>query len=171
MSDWPALVAEMQAVKNRLAVSDREGIWRHEPPRPPARPASIAEISAVTQCPLDVEYADFLLHADGWPAILQDIDLFGSVDFGTSAYAQAEELVRVIEAEVDIGRGPCEGRLIPVGASRTDIDIFVVPCRMDSPSPSPVIWLAGGEIERYRSFSDFFRGMISENRSEADALA
>lgn len=125
----------------------------------------------MTHCSVDPEYADFLLHADGWSAILQDIDLFGTADFYTDAYAEAEELVRVIEDEVEIERGEGFTRLIPIGASRTDIDILVMPCVSDLKRPSPVLWLAGGEIERYRTFSDFFRGMIAENNAEVDSLA
>ncbi|TFI24871.1 hypothetical protein E4P36_21945 [Streptomyces sp. 4R-3d] len=120
---------------------------------------------------MDPEYADFLLHADGWPAILQDIDLFGTADFGGAAYIEAEGLVRVIEDEVEIERGDDFSRLIPIGASRTDIDILVMPCARVANRLAPVIWLAGGEIERYRTFSDFFRGMIAENHAEADSLA
>ncbi|GLW12284.1 hypothetical protein Misp01_74120 [Microtetraspora sp. NBRC 13810] len=170
VSDWSALFLEMEMAKRRLAISDRDGLWRNEPRRAPAAPERIAEITTVTHCTLDPEYVDFLLHADGWPAILQDIDLFGTADFGTTAYADAEELVRVIENEVEIERGANISRLIPIGVSRADIDILVMPCERDD-RPAPVIWLAGGEIERYRTFSDFFRGMIIENLAEAASLA
>ncbi|WP_244177093.1 SMI1/KNR4 family protein [Streptomyces albus] len=171
MADWAALFAEMDAVKRRLAFNDRDGLWRHEIRRTPAAAEKIAKITTVTRCPVDPEYAEFLLHADGWPAILQDIDLFGTPDFGTAAYTEAEELVRVIEDEVEIERGDHLSRLIPIGASRTDIDILVMPCLRDPNRLAPVIWIAGGEIERYRTFSEFFRGMIVENRGEADSLA
>ncbi|WP_437103092.1 hypothetical protein [Streptomyces sp. enrichment culture] len=170
MSDWVALFAEMETAKRRLAVSDRDGLWRHEPRRPPAAPERIAEITAVTRCPVDPEYADFLRHSDGWPAILQDIDLFGTADFGSAAYGDAEELVRVIESEVEIERGEGFSRLIPIGASRTDIDVLVMPCAPEQNRLAEVIWLAGGEVERYRTFSEFFRGMIAENNAEADSL-
>lgn len=171
VSDWSALFAEMELVKRRLAVSDREGLWRHESRRPPAAPERIAEITEVTHCSIDPEYVDFLLHADGWPAILQDIDLFGTADFSTTAYADAEELVHVIQDEVEICRGEDFTRLIPIGASRTDIDILVMPCVKELNRRAPVIWLAGGEVEKYRTFSDFFRGMIVENQAEADSLS
>lgn len=171
VSDWLALFAEMEAAKRRLEVSDREGLWRHESRRPPAASERIAEIATVTGCPVDPEYADFLLYADGWSAILQDIDLFGVADFGSVAYVEAVKLVRVIEDEVEIERGDDFTCLIPIGASRTDIDILVMPCARESNRLAPVIWLAGGEIERYRTFSDFFRGMIAENYAEADSLA
>ncbi|MFJ7294228.1 SMI1/KNR4 family protein [Streptomyces collinus] len=171
MSDWSPLFAEMERAKHRLASNDRGGLWRHEPRRPPATPEKIAEIAAVTRCPVDPEYADFLRHSDGWPAILQDIDLFGTADFGSVAYTEAEELVRVIEDELEVEQGEAFSRLIPIGASRTDIDIIVMPCTREQGRPAEVIWLAGGEIERYRTFSDFFRGMITENHAEADSLA
>ncbi|MCF6524441.1 hypothetical protein HOY81_15275 [Streptomyces sp. JJ36] len=118
---------------------------------------------------MDADHADFLRRADGWPAILQDIDLFGTAEFGTTAYVEAEELVRVIEGEIDIRRGG-SSRLIPIGASRTDVDILVMPCGSGSRESAPVIWLAGGEVERYGSFPDFFRGMIEHNLAEANAL-
>ncbi len=53
----------------------------------------------MTHCPVDLEYADFLLHADGWPAILQDIDQLGTADFGTAAYVEAEDFFRGMIAE------------------------------------------------------------------------
>ncbi|MFD4788152.1 SMI1/KNR4 family protein [Streptomyces sp. NPDC058459] len=171
VSDWSALFAEMETAKRRLAASDRDRLWRHASRQPPAASERIADIATVTHCPVDPEYADFLLHADGWPAILQDIDLFGTGDFGGVAYVEAEELVRVIEDEVEIERGDDFSRLIPIGASRTGIDILVMPCARGDNRPAPVIWLAGGEIERYRTFPDFFRGMIAENIAEADSLA
>ncbi|WP_332308189.1 SMI1/KNR4 family protein [Salinispora pacifica] len=171
MLGWSALFAEMETAKLRLEANDREGLWRHESRRPPAAEERIAEIAAVMRCPLDLEYADFLRHSDGWPAILQDIDLFGVAEFGTAAFADAEELVRVVEGEVVIERGEGFSRLVPIGASRTGIDILVMPCVEGRNRPAAVIWLAGGVVERYGTFSDFFRGMIAENHAEADALA
>lgn len=171
VSDWSALFAEMEKAKRRLVASDREGLWRHASRKPPATPERIAEITAVTGCPVDPEYAEFLLHADGWPAVLQDIDLFGTADFGSAAYAEAQELVRVTEDEGIVERESGSARLIPMGASRTDIDILVMPGATEIMRPAPVIWLAGGEIERYRTFSEFFRGVIAENHAEADSLA
>ena len=171
VTDWLVLFAEMEAAKRRLAVNDREGLWRHASRRPPAEPRRIAEIAAVTLCPVDREYADFLSRADGWPAILQDIDLFGTSDLGSAAFAEAEELVRVTEDEMAIGSEDDFDRWVPIGASRTDIDILVMPCVREPNRSAPVIWLAGAEIERYETFSDFFRGMIAENYAEADSLA
>lgn len=125
----------------------------------------------MTRCPVDREYADFLERADGWPAILQDIDLFGTPDFGSPAFIEAEELVRVTADEVAIERREGFDRWIPIGASRTDIDLLVMPCVREPSRSAPVIWLAGAEIERYETFTDFFRAMIAANHAEADSLA
>ncbi|MFE4548581.1 hypothetical protein [Streptomyces sp. NPDC056785] len=38
-----------------------------------------------------------------------DIDLFGTADFGSDAYIEAEELIRVIEGEMEIERGDVPG--------------------------------------------------------------
>ncbi|WP_437019692.1 hypothetical protein [Streptomyces sp. enrichment culture] len=160
----------METAKERLAVCDREGLWRHEPRRPPAPPEGITQIASVTSCSLDGEHSGFLAHADGWPAILQDIDLFGTADFGTALYAEAVELVRVIGDELELTQKGPDARVVPIGASRSDIDIIAMVCDREPRQPAAVVWLAGGVIERYASFSEFFRGMIAENLAEADAL-
>lgn len=171
MTEWLVLVEEMEAVKRRAAANDRENLWHHESRRPPAEPQRIAEIAMVTRCPVDREYADFLAHADGWPAILQDIDLFGTTEFDSAAFVEADELVRVTEDEVMIGGRDGLVRWVPIGASRTDIDVLVMPCVSESNRSAPVIWLAGAEVERYETFSSFFRAMIAENDAEAESLA
>ena len=33
-----------------------------------------------------------------------------------------------------------------------------------------IIWLAGGEIERFHSFSDFFEAMIEYNKEELEDI-
>ena len=42
------------------------------------------------------------------------------------------------------------------------MDIFVTPV-VDGKQVPPVIWLAGGEIDRFTSFRDFFLAMIEYN--------
>ncbi|GAA1933922.1 hypothetical protein GCM10009716_46310 [Streptomyces sodiiphilus] len=160
----------MEAAKRCLAMNDGDGLWRQEPRQPPATPEQVAEIAMVTCCAVDPEYADFLLHSNGWPAILQDIDLFGTADFGTLPYVEAKELLHIIETEGDVRLAANSSHLIPIGASRADIDIFAMSCASVPGRPAVVAWIAGGEIERYSSFREFFRGMIAENYAEAESL-
>ncbi|MEW1546296.1 SMI1/KNR4 family protein [Streptomyces tsukubensis] len=175
VAGWSALCAEMDRVKLGLKVHDRRGLWPHEPRRPPAPPERIADIATVTRCPVDPDYADFLRHADGWPGILQDIDLFGTRDFGTAtgtgAYARAEESVRTIGAVARIERDRGFSRLVPIGASRDDIDVLVLHCNGEPDRRNPVSWLAAAEVDRYPTFTDFFLAMIAANEAEADFLA
>ncbi|AZK97316.1 MULTISPECIES: SMI1/KNR4 family protein [Streptomyces] len=171
MAGWSVLCAEMDTVKRRLKAHDRRALWPHEPRRPPAPPERIAGIATVTLCPVDPDYAAFLRHADGWPGILQDIDLFGTRDFGTSAYADAEESVRTIQEVARIERDRGFSRLVPIGASRDDIDVLVLHGNGKPDRRNPVSWFAGGEVERYPTFTDFFLAMIAANEAEADFLA
>ncbi|WP_348533298.1 SMI1/KNR4 family protein [Kitasatospora sp. MAA4] len=170
MTDWSPLLADMEAAKRDLAISDVDRLWRHEAPQPPASPSIIAAAQSLIDCELDSEYADFLLCANGWPAILQDIDLFGTEDFRSGGFSEARELLNLLEPEALAGDETSGVDLFPIGASRTDIDILAMPLK-GTGGPAPVIWIAGLEVERFSTFSTFFRAMIDHNLKEAEELA
>ncbi|MBT2442871.1 SMI1/KNR4 family protein [Streptomyces sp. ISL-36] len=119
---------------------------------------------------LDSAYVSFLREADGWPALMQDVDLFGTGELlGSPALATARSLVKTLEPEHLANSGLDPEALLPIAASSTTIDFFVMSV-VRGGAPAPVIWIAGAEVERYASFTDFFRRMIDENLSEAESL-
>jgi hypothetical protein len=169
MTDWAVEVERMADAKRLLRRCDVENLWRHEPPGPPAPPELVERARQTTASGIDGEYASFLLHADGWPAIMQDVDLFGTTELLGSPLQEAQELLDTVEPEVLAALNASPDSLLPVGASRTDIDIFAMP-RTNREESAPVIWIAGLQVERYPSFTSFFRGMIEHNIKEADEL-
>ena len=158
----------MTAAKRLVKESDTENLWRHEPPRPSASQEALRTVTERLG-PIDRAYASFLSHADGWPAIMQDIDLFGSAELLGTRFDEARELVAALEPETLTASGLDPDALVPIGASRTSIDIFVMP-QARGARLSPVVWIAGLEVERYVAFDDFFTGMIEHNLAEASDL-
>jgi hypothetical protein len=166
--DWDVEIGRMLSAKQLLRDADQDELWRHEGPNPPASELTIRQTESSIEFPLGTEYSSFLAKADGWPAILQEIDLFGCAELTGEAFAEAIEGLRYIEPEVAEAVGLSDARTVPIGASRTGIDIAVM---LDNADRAPsVIWMAGVEIERYDGFLDFFRAMVSHNLKEVDDL-
>jgi len=166
--DWASEIEKMIAAKRILREVDVDNLWRYEAPSPPATEEAIQLAERNIGCSLDSEYASFLRQANGWPAFLQNIDLFGTDELSGPRLREARELIEL--PEVAAATGIADSRPIPIGASETSIDMFVIFGRSGKKS-SPVLWIAGVEIERYDSFLDFFRGMVSHNLKEARDLS
>ncbi|WP_411072294.1 hypothetical protein [Streptomyces sp. cmx-4-25] len=162
----------MRDARERVRAWDVEELWSFEEPRPPAGPGRLREVVQSLGHELDCEHVAFLLEADGWPAFMQDVDLFGTEELlGSPALETAMSLVAALEPEALDRAGLDRDSLLPIAASTTTIDFFVMPVKPGSPPvAAQVIWLAGGEVERYTSFADFFRHMIAENLDEAESL-
>ncbi|MFS4108150.1 SMI1/KNR4 family protein [Streptomyces sp. PD-S100-1] len=169
MIDWSAEMRRMAAAREKVRQADADSLWRYDTPRPPASPERLREVAERLGHDLDSEYASFLLQADGWPALMQDVDLFGSEELTGPRMDLATELLKTLEPE-GLRRSRIDrDALLPIAASTTTIDFFVMPVAEGSGS-SPVIWIAGAEVERYPSFLAFFRAMIEENLREANDL-
>ncbi|MFC4608906.1 SMI1/KNR4 family protein [Streptomyces maoxianensis] len=170
MINWPVEMQRMREAKERVRESDVEDLWRFEEPRPPSEPERLREVVQRLGHDLDSEYVSFLLEADGWPALMQDVDLFGTEELlGSPAMDTARSLVKTLEPEGLASSRLDPDALLPIAASTTTIDFFVMPV-VRGGAPAPVIWIAGAEVERYSSFADFFRHMIDENIGEAEIL-
>lgn len=168
-ADWKERIAVMALVKQKLAEADTEGLWEYHLPRVAASEDRVREVEAHLGQALDPSYRAFLRHADGWPALYQTVDLFGSEDLlGGERFRHAEEMLGYLEDEMPDGTRT-RGHLLPVAASPVDLDLFVM-TRFSSAKPGTVIWLAGSEIDRFPSFDQYFLAMIDYNRAEIQNL-
>lgn len=168
--DWVSEIDRMIAAKRVLKEADIENLWRYEAPNPPATEEAIRVAESNVGCSLDSEYVSFLRKADGWPAIHFDIDLFGTAELSGPRFREARELIKYLEPDVAAATGIADSYPIPIGASETRIDMFVMLGRIGKKPSSSVLWIAGYEIERYDRFLDFFRGMVSQNLDLAKYL-
>ncbi|WP_430791504.1 SMI1/KNR4 family protein [Actinoplanes sp. G11-F43] len=165
---WGAEIGSMLSAKQLLRDLDEDQLWRHESPNPPASESSIRQAESLLGFSFGAEYASFLNAADGWPAFLQEIDLFGCADLTGEAAAAARELLSYLESEAAERAGLLNGRCFPIGASSVGIDVIVM--LEDAPGEPKVIWMAGVLIEGYESFLSFFRAMVSHNLDVAEDL-
>jgi hypothetical protein len=169
MIDWFTEVDEMSQAKRLVQDVDSEGLWRYELARPPADPGSLRAVTERSGHPLDSEYESFLRHADGWPAVFQNVDLFGTPELLGAEFDAALELVSYLEPEVLEEAAVDPAALYPVAMSAKSIDVYVMP-RVSGESSAPVIWFAGDEVERYESFGAFFRAVRTRNLKQAERL-
>jgi hypothetical protein len=98
--------------------------------------------------------------ANGWPGFHVLTDLFGTDEIS----GQLESVMRRpdVEAFLFSAKIP-KHSLIPIGASNEDIDLFLLVSDKESSLPGGVIWLAGHEVERFSTFSDFLSAMVNYN--------
>lgn len=117
---------------------------------------------------LDPMYREFLSYAGGWPGFLHGADLFGPEDFlGGAHFRHGTEMLGFVEPSVLSSAGFRREELIPIAASREDLDLFVMTRRATS-MPGIVIWLAGAEIERFPNFEEFFAAVLDYNRGDIE---
>lgn len=162
-SRWPQLIGGMVLLKQQLAAVDG-GLWPHHLPGVRASESDVVRTEELLGVSLPEDYRSFLLHADGWPGFFQTIDLLGC-----SSLVQGEHLRRFYDQygalspvewqEMDLHS---EG-FIPIGVSLEDSDVVVISVGADR---ADVAWVAGGLIERWQSFHEFFIAMLAYTRRE-----
>lgn len=129
----------------------------------------MSEISAVQKklgLSFTEDYIDFLLNANGWKCFYQDVNLFGTRDYETEMFEYAQKLLDVEVEYIDELR-EIRAYLLPIAVTMTDTDKFVMILK-EGEAYGTVIWLAGGEIERFDSFTEFFEAMAEYNLPEIE---
>jgi hypothetical protein len=161
----------MALIKSEIAKADHQKIWPYSLPRVAAESAHMASAEAALGFEIDNGYRDFLLHADGWPAFYQSVDLFGTPELlGNERMRQAQQMLSRVERQVIESSGVAVEALLPIAATEQDLDLFVMTTPKSS-RPGEVIWFAGGEVQRFTSFAEYFLAMEDYNRRELAALA
>ena len=107
-------------------------------------------------------------NANGWKCFYQLVDLFGTKDFESNMMSYAKTLLNA-ETEFDESLQKNRDYLFPIAVSQTDNDLFVM-VLADGREYGQVIWLAGGVIERFDTFSEFFEAMIEYNKEELEDI-
>lgn len=169
--DWKTLIVQMVLVTQRMQELDAKGLWRYHHPRVAATEAEVVEAERGLGERLPSDYRSFLHHANGWPALYQAVDLFGTQELrGGEAVQRAAMLAEAIDDSVLTSSGVKREDFLPIAASRDDMDLFVL-CRERSPAAGAVIWFASGEVDRFPSFREYFLALLDYNRAEVEHLA
>jgi len=170
-TEWPQRIAVMAIVKQEVARNDAEGLWPYHFPSVAASEEQLALVERALGEALDPGYREFLRHAGGWRGLWHCVDLFGPDDLlGGQRFEVACQRADELEQAALDEAGLRHGELLPIAASQEDPNLFLIG-RRSSSIPGTVVWFAGGEIDRFPSFEDYFLAMIDYNRLEARELA
>lgn len=168
--DWRPAIVRMVEIKQAIFEVDSEGVWEFHLPKVAATAGDLAEVERDLGWRLDADYREFLGYANGWPSFFQSVDLFGTGDLeGGPRMEIAQQMLAAVEPNVLEAAGFRDVPLIPIAASAVDLDLFVMPVVGGQQAP-PVVWLAGYEVDRFKSFEDFVLAMIEYNARELAAF-
>jgi hypothetical protein len=167
--NWKRELAIAHLVKQKIAEVDVDRLWENTLPGVAALEDQLRSVEARLGYELDPQHRGFLLHANGWRAFMQRVDVFGVDDFvGGPRAARAAALIdslQDLEALCGFGRPD----LLPVAVSSDDIDVMVM-TRSHTSTPGKVLWLAGGLVDTFPGFEEWFLAMVDYNRHEYQRL-
>jgi hypothetical protein len=167
---WPERIVQLVLIKQAIAEVDTDHLWPHHLPGVKATEQQLTAVESAIGEALDPKYRVFLSFAGGWPGFLQEIDLFGPDDLLRGPrHDRARELFANLEPSVFEASGVDKDALLPIAASRHDLDLFVV-ARSKPRAPGVVIWFAPSEVDRFPDFEEFFLAMLDYNRKELESL-
>ena len=167
--DWKSELVISHLVKQKIAEVDVDQLWENTLPEVAASEAQLHALEQSLDHPLDPQYRAFLSHANGWRAFMQYIDVFGVGDFeGGSRAERANELIASLEPIEPIC-GFSRKDLMPIAVSSLDIDVILM-TRPHSLTPGKIFWFAGGLIDSFTGFDDWFLAMVDYNRQEYQRL-
>lgn len=166
--NWKERIVAMLSVRDELYKADEDELWEYHFPEVAANMSDISAVQKKLGVSFSDDHIDFLLCADGWQCFYQDVNLFGTKDYETEMFAYAQKMLDVEVEYIDELR-EIRDHLLPVAVSKSDKDLFVMVLK-EGEDHGAVIWLAGGEIERFDSFSDFFEAMIDYNKEDLEEL-
>lgn len=167
--DWKRELVIAHLVKQKVAEVDLDRGWENTLPEVAATEERLDALEARLGYELDSQHRAFLLHANGWRAFEQRVDVFGVDDFlGGPRAARAMALIDSLEPlEPLCGFGKRD--VLPVAASSDDIDVMLM-MRPHTSTPGKILWLAGGLIDTFIGFDEWFLAMVDYNREEYQRL-
>lgn len=167
--DWKRELVIAHLVKQKIAEVDVDHVWENTLPEVAASEDRLRSLEARLGYALDLQHRAFLLHANGWRAFMQYVDVFGADDFeGGPRAARAIELIESLEPLAPLC-GFDKRDLLPIAVSSNDIDVMVM-TRPHTTTPGKVLWFAGGLIETFPGFDEWFLTMVDYNREEYQHL-
>lgn len=170
MRDWRPEIVHLVQIKQAIDDADTAGLWEYHLPKVRVGDKELDEVERHLGIHLDPDYRTFLSYANGWPFFFQSVDLFGTDDLlGSPTFEYANEMLGAVEPIVYEQAGLERGAVLPIAATTVDLDLFVMPV-VDGQQVPPVVWIAGGEIDRFPTFDDYVLAMIEYNVRELTTL-
>jgi hypothetical protein len=168
MIDWKAEISRIVYWKQMIAENDRLNAYPWHLPRVGATHEDIALAEKAVGLSFSPQYEEFLRYANGWQAFVIAVDLFGTKDFldgRSKKVMQREEISTFVKKH-----GFDSNDFVAIGASETDLDVFLHFSPSAKTLSGGVLWFANEEVDRYESFADFFSAMVNYNARIADRV-
>lgn len=166
--EWKTEIARIVHWKQVAAEHDKKKALPWHLPEVGASADALTRVEAKLGVALSDEYRSFLSLANGWKGFYVLVDLFGTDDFLSG---RADELAQRPEIESYLEENGLVGKqVIPIGGSNLEIDAFLLVSPASAVLPGVVLWWAGEEIDRYKSFRDFFGAMVNYNAQIAQKM-
>lgn len=164
---WKEKIGIMFLVQEEVQRQDKAHINLYYYPELAAKEKQVVAAEAFLGHPIDKNYRDFLLCANGWKDFGQAVDLFGTNELsGSDLMNTALEMLDKLDAVYPLQKntGFSKKDLLPIGLSVEDKTLHVL-TRPASHHPGVVIWLdSQGEVERYPDFEEYFLTMADYSR-------
>lgn len=175
IGDWKQALDELVRLHQHIRDLDHDSIWANEMPRSPATPEDILRVEQALRCELDPRFKAFLLHANGWRAFYQWVDLFGTEELlGERMKAGARRLLELDKAGLLRQTGLDIAKLLPIGITQrgqgAEVPDLFLQVREGGPDKGAVLWLSDEEVDRFPSFDAFYLAMLDYNREEIHDL-
>lgn len=158
-NSWPVVLGLTITAKRELHQRDPEQSDEDTVPKLKLDLAELESLEREIGEPFPQDFHDFLLHANGWPGVYYDLDLFGKPELqGAGKWPVAKELLDIYTEEgvmETLGLDP-KG-VIPVAAGDgTDLVLLI---RRGWKGEGEVVWIIGGQefarAEDYKAFVEF----------------
>lgn len=165
---WQVLIVEMVKAKQALHDVDTGGVFEYHLPRLACTEEQLRAVEAAIDEPLDPLYRDFLSHAGGWRWFSLEVHLFRPEELcGGPAMDYALEMLRF----ADLSEAGCTlTDLLPIASGPNNTDVFSIG-RKGTVVEGRVLWIAGGLIDAYEDFEEYFASMIAYTRLDVEAFA
>jgi hypothetical protein len=160
IDDWPSEIVVAVIVRQHLAAVD--DLYEYPLPEVAASEDLLVTYERSNGA-LDPRYREFLTFANGWPNLLQEIDLFGTEQLlGAAPMESVEEGIAAV-GDVSEHIGYHLADMQPIGGSASQTDIWLIG-RPGYPGAGRVLWFWGSDYEDFENFDEFYLAMVDHNR-------
>lgn len=140
------------AIRKKLKQVDKNHLWNYDDlPNIGATDTDITLFENLIGFTLPKDYRNFLKEINGWKNFWHSVNLFNINDYKNSELMKyTMSLLEIVDEEKNM--------LFPIGVTTEDIDLFTI-IKPGYKNEGTIIWFAGYEVERYKDFSEFLKGI------------
>lgn len=162
MVSMKVVIGYIYIIREKIRAIDKDNLWDYYSPNLKCDEITLTGWEKKNRIRLPDSYKEFLLAANGWKCIMQDFDLYGIDDLSLDNSNPKIEFRDYCKDYLNnVGN---KNLLLPIGGSDYSNDMFLLVLDINSDFYGNVIWVAGEEVERHKTFQDFMLSMAEYNK-------